>query len=249
MRIFSKFHDYYDTAIGYGVDKTITYSRKTTHHEWDSDIGGIVKSRLGDWSLSTWPHFEPTPFNNWGESKNISIGNTVVVIFCGKQYVGIELKKSGAITGLDVSEICYNTDQVDRFFKNNKSVLPKKAKKNKKYWREGLTAKGFDLFWEKWNKDQDKNLIYLHFEVDAPVITVSHDKNLSGGGEISVNPCLKDIQFYRCVDGFTAFQELSMFIGGIMGGKSPKMVEISDKDRIAMRGFDKWSFRKMPEGA
>ena len=249
MRIFSKFHDYYDTAIGYGVDKTITYYRKTTFHEWGSDIGGFVKSHLGDWSLSTWGHYESTPFNNLGSSKDISIGNTVVVVFCGKQYVGVELKKSGAIAGLDVSEICYNVDQVDRFFKNNKRVLPKKANKNKKYWREGLTARGFDLFWEKWNKQQTEKLINLHFEIDAPVISVSHNKNPGGDAEIAVNPCLKDIQFYRCVDGFTAFQELSMFIGGVMGGKSPKMIEISDKDRIAMRGFDKWSFRKTPENA
>ena len=29
MLIISKFHDYYDSAIGYGVDKTVIYNRKT----------------------------------------------------------------------------------------------------------------------------------------------------------------------------------------------------------------------------
>jgi len=52
------------------------------------------------------------------------------------------------------------------------------------------------------------------------------------------------MEFFKIVDPFTAFQELSMFIGGIMGGKSPIMIEVADKDRIAKHGFDKFSFRK-----
>lgn len=62
--------------------------------------------------------------------------------------------------------------------------------------------------------------------------------------QIILNPVLKEIEFYKKIDSFTAFQELSMFISGIMGGKSPCMIEISNDDKIAKHGFDKYSFRK-----
>lgn len=56
---------------------------------------------------------------------------------------------------------------------------------------------------------------------------------------------MKDYEFYKILDLFVAFQELSMFISGIMGGKSPKMIEIADKDRRDMKGFNDKSFRNM----
>jgi hypothetical protein len=37
---------------------------------------------------------------------------------------------------------------------------------------------------------------------------------------------------------------ISALGGGVMGGKSPSMIEVADKDRIAKHGFDKFSFRK-----
>ena len=38
MYIVSKFHDYYDTAIGYGgVDKSIVYNRKTKYIDIKAD--------------------------------------------------------------------------------------------------------------------------------------------------------------------------------------------------------------------
>jgi len=60
---------------------------------------------------------------------------------------------------------------------------------------------------------------------------------------------LKELDFVRVIDTYAAFQELSMFVGGVMSRPGAPMVEITD-DRVkaAKHGFDNWSFRKMPQG-
>ena len=56
---------------------------------------------------------------------------------------------------------------------------------------------------------------------------------------------LKEIGFQSAVDPVTAFQELSMWVGGTLSSLAPKTVEITDdKIKIAKHGMDHWSFRK-----
>jgi hypothetical protein len=62
-----------------------------------------------------------------------------------------------------------------------------------------------------------------------------------------VNPCLKQYDFYRIFDSFTCFQEIQMYISGVLGNREKDIIEVADKYKIAQHGFDKWSFRKMPE--
>lgn len=64
---------------------------------------------------------------------------------------------------------------------------------------------------------------------------------------IETNIPLKPLQFYRLKDAPTAFQEIFQFVSGVLTGSDKPMVKISDKDKIAKRGFDKWSFRKQSE--
>ena len=61
------------------------------------------------------------------------------------------------------------------------------------------------------------------------------------------NDPLYPIKFVSAVDPHTAFQEIQMFIGGVLGSEDPPMIEVSEKVKIASKGFDpKWSFRKKP---
>ena len=120
------------------------------------------------------------------------------------------------------------------FFYDSKSLLEKVG--NKKISRE-MTRYFREFFNHSFSKDEIND---IHFLLDSPIIIVKK----RGDENIIINPKLKDYRFYKIVDSFTAFQELSMFIGGVMGGKVPKMVEISNEDKIAKHGFDKWSFRK-----
>ena len=58
---------------------------------------------------------------------------------------------------------------------------------------------------------------------------------------------LKDYEFYKKFDSFAAFQEIQMFLSGVLGNKENEIIVVSDKDKIAQHGFDKFSFRKDKE--
>ena len=62
-----------------------------------------------------------------------------------------------------------------------------------------------------------------------------------------INPLLKDYQFYKVYDAVQTFQEIQMFISGVLGNKEKEIIEVADKYKITQHGFDKkWSFRKEP---
>jgi len=61
-------------------------------------------------------------------------------------------------------------------------------------------------------------------------------------GDIKVNTSLKGIQFYKVYDPITTYQKISEYFGNRFFNE-PKMVPISDKDRIKQHGFDEKSFR------
>ena len=62
-----------------------------------------------------------------------------------------------------------------------------------------------------------------------------------------VDPCLKDFHFNKVIDAYTAFQEIDMFLGGVLGDASDPPSPMTDRDKIVSHGMDlKWSFRKPP---
>ena len=62
-------------------------------------------------------------------------------------------------------------------------------------------------------------------------------------GKAYTNPVLKDFQFFRAVSTYQAFQEISMYISGVIGVGEKNTVTISDKDMRDAKGFDDWSFK------
>ena len=68
------------------------------------------------------------------------------------------------------------------------------------------------------------------------------------GNVLSVNPPLKDYQFYRKLDAYSTFQELSVWLGGTLAWPHNMMVEVSDKSKVLKHGFDpKYGFRHRPD--
>lgn len=62
---------------------------------------------------------------------------------------------------------------------------------------------------------------------------------------VVINPCLSDYNFQRVFDPYTAFQEIYMYLSGVLGGNFKPIPEVSDIDMIEAKGFDKrYSFRK-----
>lgn len=86
-------------------------------------------------------------------------------------------------------------------------------------------------------------LVYhdIFIELQAPLFQIYYNERaLALNGNIR----LRDFQFYKIVDAFTAFQEISMYIGNHLA-RQPEPGDVPDKYRIAQHGFDPdWSFRK-----
>lgn len=61
-----------------------------------------------------------------------------------------------------------------------------------------------------------------------------------------LNPKLIDYKFGKMKDAQTAYQDIDMFISGVLGNREV-MVEIDDKHRIQAHGYNEESFR-MPKG-
>ncbi|MBC8427279.1 MAG: hypothetical protein H8D97_00145, partial [Proteobacteria bacterium] len=101
----------------------------------------------------------------------------------------------------------------------------------------------------KANKALKLEKIFIDFNV--PIFLIGGNRNYinkQGYKEYStgltLNPCLKNYKFFTQYDAYQAFQEISMFIGGVLPRKEPDTVDISDACRSYQKGFDSWSFRK-----
>ncbi len=63
--------------------------------------------------------------------------------------------------------------------------------------------------------------------------------------KIVYNASLKELEFFRLFDPYTAFQEISMFLGGL-AVPLKEIPQVPDKIMVGIKGFDQWSFRKLP---
>lgn len=225
MRIIGG-HDYYDSAMAFGRDTETVFIR----HKKDSNkqklgwmTAGVENARQIDkpWMRDTfyWP---------------------ITVYFCDTIYRGV-----------------YHNDQVTygvrHFVWKAADIKIEKLDKPGRYFFSRERETPF-----QWTLNQDSVEGYFtpekmsKFEIDRMIdnrIAFAYrvrDAFNKGDGEFHVNEeGLKDIGFQKAVDPWTAFQELSMWVGGVLPKSGNPMVEIEDnKMKIAKAGFDdKVSFR------
>lgn len=214
MLIVSKFHDYYDSAIGYGgVDKTCVFERKIVNVKNDNTFEKFLPKQITSNNTDT-------------------ICTVFVVGFCGKFYVG-----------------CHFTNTIQPSFKNRfksfcvygkdeikKALAQRKIKERGYYYYFFRKKKIFEIIQEFHNKSN----LDLFFKYKAPIF--GYDK------KFVLNPNLKQLEFYKVFDSYSAFQEIHMFLSGVLGNPEKETVKISDMDRLVAKGFDKkTSFRKEKE--
>lgn len=68
----------------------------------------------------------------------------------------------------------------------------------------------------------------------------------SGGINVQLNCDLKKVQFYKVMDAFTIYQEISMYVDGCLSSPGNQIIEVEDKYKIEGHGFDRYSFKKTP---
>lgn len=206
MLIVSKFHDYYDTAIAYGVDKDTVYKRETIDHSLNLPLVG-------------------------GHDLYSVYGKDYVVIgFAGDLYPMVRIRDT---------QWPFENTYYFYTYKDLKEYLDKEKKKISYYsgWGRNSLKTFFDK--NRWN------FLNKYFrEYHCP--TFIYRKDSSGNYIITTNPILKDYAFYRIKDSFTAFQEIHMFLAGVLGNIEKDITPIDDKHMLKQKGFYEYSFKKLP---
>jgi hypothetical protein len=233
MRIISPFRDYYDGVQRQDQDRSLVYVRNPTQ-----TIIQNGNSPFPSFSNSYWVRHD----------SNFTI-NPHFIGFCGVVYPALKLNKYtfNYQTGLpsNITSYCYTIDDADKFVTANfpKQLdnynKPKKAKssfKDKWYkqWRRAYFVEYFDRFKEIQGKHIDVFLktspIFVSFYLKSDLFY-----NYDCG--------LKEYEFFKKFDSYRAYQELSMYLGGLAYPNKP-IPQLTDELLAHAHGFDKFSFRK-----
>lgn len=229
MYIISKFRDYYDIGTSVGVDKSIVYNRVQKKYE-----GVFIKkiSYLEDIRKS-FDSYNRFGFNNEAEIEILS--------FCGVCYPVLKyVYKPKSVISRETTHYLYDYESILEIEDKYKIKLLSSSYKNKKHNK--------NLFKQFEGR---RDLYSFHLEYKSPIILFKNfkffwwtRKDDTVSTNIIVNPVLKNLQFYKIMDPYTAFQEASMFITNDLVLEKKVPVEISNKDKIVKHGYNKMSFRK-----
>ena len=222
MRIIGG-RDYYDSARAFGEDRETVFIRAVYEKSpW-------VKTPFGsDWSF---------PFVPWDTRDCVE---EISVVFCGKIYNGV------AVRDHRLTNQSYHWS-VGSF---------KEAAKEYDF-------KVMDVVSSHWDKDnrrprrlsdvfsiEDLSRNHLNYAIENGVVIAIRNPFDRNGRDLhdhwKVNTDgLKDIAFPKVIDPYSAFQEISMFVGGVLPRSGNPMVELTgEKIMLQKHGMDKWSFRR-----
>jgi hypothetical protein len=230
MRIISDFHDYYDAVQASGQDQTLIYHRKR-----EEVAVSVYSLPVIEWSF-------------WLDRRKIPAQEHTIG-FCGKIYPAIVLTHLAS----KKSSICYTLEEVDSFFENNyrrREVEEYRTKKKRRWgcgWQSFFCREGFEKYFTECAVKKD-DFVEMFRQKRCPVWigTVVRHSWRNREGKIVYNPSLKELEFFRLFDTYSAFQEIAMFLGGL-AVPLKEIPQVPDKIMVGIKGFDEWSFRKPPK--
>ena len=243
MYIISKNKDYYDGVVGtMGIDKTIVYERTEKEIEEKTEFPEPFKyKRRSFYTENTSAFIELNDFSIDREKTKKYFNNSFFLVgFCGKLYLAWKMfyeKKeynieNGQYDDVVKYDIIYGYDNAKKYLNDNR-------------WSKSL----YDSVQYVIKYDP----IEIFRTINSPIFIYNGGIDIRGHGwhnnsksKFVINPILKEYEFYKVIDSFTAFQEIQMFVGGVLGVGEKEIVEVDDKYKIPQHGFDKWSFRKEP---
>lgn len=249
MKIISKHRDYYDSIQSYGgydKDEKLIYLRNqvdVTHYKFYEKL--ILKPYSSFDSYFRIREFRSFQNDCYIEPK--------ILGFCGKLYPFIKIEHNPytshpveyfiynindmdeIITSLDIKDLFdeyYDTGERKRWYL--------RAYRARKYYEDvfSLTSSDLNPFINEWVK------IFSNYKTPAFLM------HYKGDNQLVINPSLKDYQFYKIKNPFEAFQEISMYLSGVLGmaGENPIPLNVSDKDMLGKKGFDDKSFKTESPG-
>ncbi len=193
---------------------------KTIVYERYSEVIKLNNTELKYFNLDT-THY--TGFAHY-TTRKVNLNFIPFIIgFCGKIYI---VGSKEVINELNEKSIhyIYDWDEILSMYK-----------KDSWYYKESIA-----YLTELKNSTRLQDIFYK-YKTPIFIINIKHHYD----DKIIINPCLKNYDFHKFMDVFTIFQEIEMYISGVIGVNTKPIVEISDKHKIIGHGFDfKYSFRK-----
>ena len=231
MYIISKFKDYYDTALGWGIDKSTVYVRKTE-----------------EVSLKTKMYTVSAKYDRDSWRTEVS---QVLIGFCGKIYPVIKVHKHRLFSDYcgdeDSANFFYTAEDFLKFREQEGLTLSRKPS-----WKNYFSSRSYLFKYEvdvkeffdptNWNFLKDCFQKY-----HSPLFTFKNDRRADKKTNLILNPILKDLKFAKVKDPYTAFQDIYMFMAGVLGNIEKDTTDIPDKYKIKQKGFYKYSFKNLPK--
>ena len=195
---------------------------------------------------ANYPQANHAVYSKLGNGKETYSLGYVYVLFAGKLYGGIKFKNSVENTTemiWDVDTFNATVEKYSLFEKRKYQYSTYHSKGERTEQERGqalLTIRGDELL-RDWAIEHNISTAVCGYDLWKPneVFNLRPRKR----SIFVIDPVLKDYNFQKVLDPFTAYQELDQWIGGVLG-QNPQPEEVADKYKIQQHGYDKWSFRK-----
>jgi len=226
MKIISKFSDYYDVGLSYGIDEKLRFVRETKK----------LKEREG-----TVYSFE---FKKGSENCLLTIHKNIIG-FCGDIYPFVQIilyevtkKDKKPVYKEKLTLISYKKEELFEFIEHEYMSFDEIEKKYKYNYSIGRIKKVLELNFTREMKFDERYKV--------PYYCIINEGLPSDKKHISYTlPLLKKYHFSKVLAPLEAFQKLTMYLGAV-NLKENELVNIEDKYLAQGKGFDCYSFRKMP---
>jgi hypothetical protein len=239
MKIVSPFHDYYDIATFYSP--TPMYIRQT--QEFDLTHPENNKTLAPHWALDLREMMNHAPsitVNNFrigDDPTSVQSIQKFLVGFCGRLYVGYQID----MNSYKVVHYRYGIPKLLEDF-------PYCKRASTPEWDEKL-LKDWERFYQNYKALLENKDVTNFVESGIPVFAILPFERSWGHRCIfQLNPRLRDLGFVSQFDPYMAYQEIEMFVGGVLSNTEDASLERTDEAVAESKGFDrKWSFRRHPE--
>lgn len=227
--------DYYDGARAYGIDDDVVFVR----HNHDKVEG--VKNAFDVTRKIDYYQEDSHGRFHWTHAKSHNAQGPWIyphyVWFCGKLYTGVKARIAQVVPNL--VKHFWDINQCRQFMDQHKLKL--RVRKHYWYDNDEYVNKIEDLFQIK-----DATAEQLDFLIDNGIAIAIWSPEFEHQNVWKFNTDgLKSVDFAKAVDPYQAFQELSMFVGGVLPRQPREIVELSgEKIMLQKHGFDKWTFKK-----
>lgn len=238
MKIVSPFRDFYDRALAYGYDEHTVYVRKPVEL-----YNGAYGNSLRDIRDYDFLFVDGTIQDLPGHNHSTISFAFVRVLFCGKLYNGVRVtvKPHWSLPAETKTAVYYDADAlVNAVHQAGGDIDADFRRSDRRWWGHRFF---YDNSLRSWLSNQGSP-IHQDYAIQNKFITlvVDHDQPT----RVIKDAKLADYDFYRTINPVIAYQEIEMFVSGVLASAGNQMVVTEDKYKILAAGFDQRSFRKSP---